>query len=398
MGPWRASQSDVREHLRPSRAARALCARGRPAHVFHDLSGGARSTLRRGLARARRGRRLRDWRTSSCLGNAALRFRRCQSPRSTRCRSSEERFEQQLAQLSGAIAASVGIRPVSYRSGRFGLGASHVTALERSGYHLDSTVVPLFNETHKGGPDFVGRGASTRIFSPMTMCGVRARAMCSKCPCRRRSIAACLAGSSGRTRGHRVRILRDACFALWASPACCGCAHRIRRSSDMQMLASRICRAGVPVLNVIFHSSEALVGGSPYNRTVEELTAVPRPARAVPALRGEGSRRDTCDLSRVSRDLLMRICHITPHLPPDQAANALLPYHLGLWAREAGDEPVYIAHPSRDERDGERRVAVARRGHVGAAPAPCAIAVEPREDRVARQRLVGGPSRVTDDS
>ncbi len=43
----------------------------------------------------------------------------------------------------------------------------------------------------------------------------------------------------------------------------------------------------------------------------------------------------------------MRICHVTPHLPPDQAANALLPYHLGRWAREAGDEPVYIAHPPR---------------------------------------------------
>ena len=25
----------------------------------------------------------------------------------------------------------------------------------------------------------------------------------------------------------------------------------------------------------------------------------------------------------------LRICHITPHLPPDQAANALLPAHLG---------------------------------------------------------------------
>jgi glycosyltransferase involved in cell wall biosynthesis len=47
----------------------------------------------------------------------------------------------------------------------------------------------------------------------------------------------------------------------------------------------------------------------------------------------------------------MRICHITPHLPPDQAANALLPYHLGRWAREAGDQPVYIAHPSRDDGD-----------------------------------------------
>ena len=43
----------------------------------------------------------------------------------------------------------------------------------------------------------------------------------------------------------------------------------------------------------------------------------------------------------------MRICHVTCHLPPDQAANALLPVHLGRWAREAGDEPCYVAHPPR---------------------------------------------------
>jgi glycosyltransferase involved in cell wall biosynthesis len=43
----------------------------------------------------------------------------------------------------------------------------------------------------------------------------------------------------------------------------------------------------------------------------------------------------------------MRICHVTCHLPPDQAANALLPAHLGRWAREAGDEPSYVAHPPR---------------------------------------------------
>ena len=41
----------------------------------------------------------------------------------------------------------------------------------------------------------------------------------------------------------------------------------------------------------------------------------------------------------------MRICHVTPHLPPDQAANALLPFHLGCWARDAGDDPFFIAHP-----------------------------------------------------
>ncbi len=43
----------------------------------------------------------------------------------------------------------------------------------------------------------------------------------------------------------------------------------------------------------------------------------------------------------------MRICHITPHLPPDQAANALLPYHLGCWARDRGDDVCYLAHPPR---------------------------------------------------
>src|SRR5688572_16077058 len=43
----------------------------------------------------------------------------------------------------------------------------------------------------------------------------------------------------------------------------------------------------------------------------------------------------------------MRICHLTPHLPPDQAANALLPVHLGEWAREAGDVPSYVSYPSK---------------------------------------------------
>jgi glycosyltransferase involved in cell wall biosynthesis len=43
----------------------------------------------------------------------------------------------------------------------------------------------------------------------------------------------------------------------------------------------------------------------------------------------------------------MRICHVTPHLPPDQAANALLPFHLGSWARAHGDDVSYLAHPPR---------------------------------------------------
>lgn len=41
----------------------------------------------------------------------------------------------------------------------------------------------------------------------------------------------------------------------------------------------------------------------------------------------------------------MRLIHVTPHLPPDQAANAILPAQAGVWAAEAGVDVAYLAHP-----------------------------------------------------
>jgi hypothetical protein len=42
---------------------------------------------------------------------------------------------------------------------------------------------------------------------------------------------------------------------------------------DMIALARALAESGEPVLNLLFHSSEAIVGGSPYNRTQSELDA-----------------------------------------------------------------------------------------------------------------------------
>jgi glycosyltransferase involved in cell wall biosynthesis len=38
----------------------------------------------------------------------------------------------------------------------------------------------------------------------------------------------------------------------------------------------------------------------------------------------------------------MRICHVSPHLPPDQAANALLPAQLGGWQRARGHDVTFL--------------------------------------------------------
>jgi glycosyltransferase involved in cell wall biosynthesis len=43
----------------------------------------------------------------------------------------------------------------------------------------------------------------------------------------------------------------------------------------------------------------------------------------------------------------LHILHVAPHVPPDQAANALLPWQLGTWSRDNGDTVEYVAHPAR---------------------------------------------------
>ena len=58
---------------------------------------------------------------------------------------------------------------------------------------------------------------------------------------------------------------------------------------EMCALARRLVDHGVPVLNMLFHSSEAIVGGSPYNRTQGELDSFLRSAHALPRVRDEGS-------------------------------------------------------------------------------------------------------------
>ncbi len=67
----------------------------------------------------------------------------------------------------------------------------------------------------------------------------------------------------------------------------------------------------------------------------------------------------------------MRIVHVTPHLPPDQAANALLPLQLGEWAVARGDDVEYIAHPP-------------RAGRTAALPGP--VTWNPRTERTVLQR------------
>ena len=181
-------------------------------------------------------------------------------------------FEQQLESLTTAIAAAVGRQPVSYRSGRFGFSADHVPALERLGYLVESSVAPLFYESHKGGPDFVEAPLTPYFlaYDTATEPGSSAVLEVPVSAALNRRLPKALQYAYARaprpyTTKRILRVLR-LLRVRWLRPS-------YSSLEDMIALARDLASRGEPVLNLLFHSSEAIVGGSPYNKTPGELDA-----------------------------------------------------------------------------------------------------------------------------
>ena len=183
-----------------------------------------------------------------------------------------QQFGAQVAALTTAIADAVGARPVSYRSGRFGFSPDHVAALEGQGYLIDSSVAPLFCESHKGGPEFVeaplrpyflAYDSATKPGSSNVLEIPISAALNRRLP---RALQYAYARAPRPYTTKRVLRKLGLLRLRWLRPS-------YSSLEDMVSLARDLARSEQPVLNVIFHSSEALVGGSPYNRTQAELDA-----------------------------------------------------------------------------------------------------------------------------
>jgi hypothetical protein len=183
-----------------------------------------------------------------------------------------DRFDAQLQSLTAAIGDAVGQAPRSYRSGRFGFSAAHVSPLESQGYLVDSSVAPLFYEAHKQGPDFVDAPFAPYFLSydSATRPGSSRLLELPISAALNRRVPTWVARAYGRApRPYFTRRALRAARLLhvrWLRPS-------YSSAADMIALAGDLASRGVPLLNLLFHSSEAIVGGSPYNRTDEELAA-----------------------------------------------------------------------------------------------------------------------------
>jgi hypothetical protein len=181
-------------------------------------------------------------------------------------------FEAQLEALTAAVTRATGERPVTYRSGRFGFAAEHTAVLEGLGYLVESSVAPLFYEAHKGGPDFV-EAPLRPYFLAYDSAVTPGTSNVLEVPCTAaldRDVPRRLAWMYARApfNYQAKRALRKLGIARvqWIRPS-------YSTLDDMKALARRLVSRGEPVLNMLFHSSEAIVGGSPYNRSQVELDA-----------------------------------------------------------------------------------------------------------------------------
>jgi hypothetical protein len=176
---------------------------------------------------------------------------------------------RKLAALTDAIESRLGVRPIIYRAGRYGLGPATNSILRLLGYRIDPSILPHTDLTATDGPDF--RGISDPPFwvgsrqdlleIPVTVGFIGLLARWGDGIFR-------IIGSNPGQRLHlpgifaRLGLLRRAALTPEGNTF-----------EDMVRLARAQIRRGRRVLCLSYHSSSLLPGSTPYVTSEAELAA-----------------------------------------------------------------------------------------------------------------------------
>lgn len=185
----------------------------------------------------------------------------------------EPLLREKLVAVTDAVANLSGRSPRSHRAGRYALDGRSLRILEELGYTADTSVTSLQEwkePSHTGGvrgPDFRSAPLEPYFPSPENICAPGNSAVLEipvsfflsrPLP---RGIALRLARLP--RNNNLLRILRWSGLARhsWLRPG------REVNGRTLVGVASALLAAGIPVLNVMFHSSEMAVGTSPHTPT-----------------------------------------------------------------------------------------------------------------------------------
>jgi hypothetical protein len=181
-------------------------------------------------------------------------------------------FRAKLEQLTGRIHERTGVEPRSYRAGRWGFSPEQVPILVSLGYLVDCSVTPLRSWTHmqgaaRGGPDFRSAPVAPYYLDPEDLCRP-GQSPLLEVPVTILLTRPLLARSErlqeiyARRRKTLPGKVLNRLFRLdpqWLRP------YRHMSGERLVDVCRAAARRGLPAVEMMFHSSELMPGGSPYN-------------------------------------------------------------------------------------------------------------------------------------
>lgn len=173
---------------------------------------------------------------------------------------------EKISNFTNLFQTKLGFAPLSYRAGRYGFDLHSAKILAELGYKVDSSIAPIMDFTADGGPNFkkstlqpawIQKDNGPKILElPVTI------SLIHKFPQSFGETYFKIPAWS-RIRGvlHRLNLAR----LLWLRPT-------TYTIGEMKQLADYVLDyLGIPVLNMMFHSSEVCSGTSPYNSTEKDV-------------------------------------------------------------------------------------------------------------------------------
>jgi len=173
---------------------------------------------------------------------------------------------EKLRILTETIEDRVGVRPLVYRAGRYGVGPRTADILKRLGYVIDTSVVPQRSFAYEGGPDFFSFSVSlywadaeyilleipvtAAVVGVLAPQAIRLRRQIFHSDNRRSLIAAALARS--RT-AEQIKLTPEG----------------ITLDEAKKLVRAMLAR-GFRVFNLTYHSTSLVPGSTPYVRTRED--------------------------------------------------------------------------------------------------------------------------------
>jgi hypothetical protein len=177
--------------------------------------------------------------------------------------------ESKLRVLTGVIERYLGVRPRTFKAGRYGIGAPTLDALEALEYDVDVSVNPCMDFRPLMGPDFTGFDSRPFWFGR----GLRMLEM----PCTQGYIG------WARAAGLQLRrVVEQPAFEAVRLPgvmARLGIVNKVMLSPEgntlpeMVALTRTLVRQGLRVFSLTLHSPSLEPGHTPYVRTQGELDA-----------------------------------------------------------------------------------------------------------------------------